>query len=199
MNHNHNDLGTFTVCLDGKALIVDPGMETYSFRTFSVNRYDSQLLNSYGHPVPRVAGQLQEVGPEWHTKVVETEFTEEVDRVVLNLRRAYDVPTLRRLDREFVYDRSGEGSLTITDHVEFSQPEDFESALISFGTCEIEGNRLIFRDGETTINAEVQIEGADLIYDRDTINQPPHPIRIGLRCAGPVLAASIRVSFTPGA
>jgi hypothetical protein len=198
VNHNHNDLGTFTVCLDGKALIVDPGMETYSFRTFSVDRYDSQLLNSYGHPVPRVAGRLQEVGPEWHTKVVETEFTDEVDRVVLNLRRAYDVPTLRRLDREFVYDRRGDGSLTITDHVEFSDPEAFESALISFGTCEIDGNRLIFRDGETVINAEVQIEGADLIYDRDTINQPPHPIRIGLRCAGPVMAASIRVSFMPG-
>jgi hypothetical protein len=197
VNHNHNDLGTFTVCIDGKALIVDPGMETYSFRTFSVHRYDSQLLNSYGHPVPRVAGRLQEVGPEWHTKVVETDFTAEVDRVVLNLKRAYDVPTLRRLDREFVYDRRGDGSLTITDHVEFSKPEDFESALISFGSCEIDGRHLHIQDGETALQAEVKVEGADLIYDRDTINQPPHPIRIGLRCAQPITAAKIQVVFTP--
>lgn len=197
VNHNHNDLGTFTVCLDGKAIIVDPGMETYSFRTFSVNRYDSQLLNSYGHPVPRVAGQLQEVGPEWHTKVVETEFTDDVDRVVLNLRRAYDVPTLRRLDREFVYDRRGDGSLTITDHVEFSRPEAFETALISFGSCQIDGHRLNFRDGDSAVQAQVSIEGADLIYDRDTINQPPHPIRIGLRCAQPVTRARVQVVLTP--
>ena len=75
VNHNHNDLGTFTIIIDGRALIVDPGLETYSFRTFSAQRYDSQLLNSYGHPVPRVAGQLQEVGPEWQTRTILTEFT----------------------------------------------------------------------------------------------------------------------------
>jgi len=199
VNHNHNDLGTFTVCLDGRALIVDPGMEIYSFRTFSVDRYDSQLLNSYGHPVPRVAGRLQEVGPEWQTTVIETEFTDEVDRVVLDLRRAYDVPALRRLEREFVFDRRGEGQLTITDHVEFAQPEAFESALISFGTCDISGNRLKFVDGPTSLHAEVQIEGADLVFDRDTINQPPHPIRVALRCAQPVTAATIQVRFKPGA
>lgn len=199
VNHNHNDLGTFTVCLDGRALIVDPGMETYSFRTFSVDRYDSQLLNSYGHPVPRVAGRLQEVGPEWRTSVIETEFTDDVDRVVLDLRRAYDVPTLRRLERAFVFDRRGDGSLTITDHVQFSEPEAFEAALISFGTCDITGNHLKFEDGPTSLHAEVQIEGADLVFDRDTINQPPHPIRLGLRCAKPVTSATIQVVFTPGA
>lgn len=199
VNHNHNDLGTFTVCLDGRALIVDPGMETYSFRTFSVNRYDSQLLNSYGHPVPQVAGRLQEVGPEWLTTVVDTAFTEEVDRVVLDLRRAYDVPTLLRLEREFVFDRRGDGRLTITDRVEFSKPEAFESALISFGTYDITGNRLTFVEGPTSLNAEVQIDGADLIFVHDTINQPPHPVRIALRCAQPVTAATIQMSFTPGA
>ena len=39
VNHNHNDLGTFTVILDGKALIYDPGLEVYSMRTFSKQRY----------------------------------------------------------------------------------------------------------------------------------------------------------------
>ena len=109
------------------------------------------------------------------------------------------MPTLRRLDREFVYDRRGDGSLTITDHVEFSQPEAFESALISFGTCDIDGKHLHFQDGDSAVHAQVRIEGADLIYDRDTINQPPHPIRIGLRCAQPVTHATIQVIFTPTA
>ncbi len=197
VNHNHNDLGTFTVCLDGKALIVDPGLEIYSFSTFSLNRYESQLLNSYGHPVPRVAGELQQPGPEWQTRVLETDFTDDVDHVVYDLRRAYDVPTLRQLDREFTFDRRGDGQLTITDHVEFSEPEDFESALISFGSCEIIGNQLIFTDGTTQLRATVEIEGADLVFDRDKINQTPHPIRIALRCAKRVEAATIRVTFRP--
>lgn len=197
VNHNHNDLGTFTICLDGRALIVDPGMETYSFRTFSVHRYDSQLLNSYGHPVPRVAGRLQEAGPEWQTAVLLEEFTDAVDRVVFDLKRAYDVPTLRKLEREFLFDRRGDGSLTITDHVEFSTAEEFESALISFGSCDISGSRLVFTDGPTSLTAEVTVEGADLVFDRDTINQPPHPIRIALRCAEPVTAATIKTVFRP--
>jgi hypothetical protein len=118
---------------------------------------------------------------------------------VLDLRRAYDVPTLLRLEREFVFDRRGDGRLTITDRVEFSKPEAFESALISFGTYDITGNRLTFVEGPTSLNAEVQIDGADLIFVHDTINQPPHPVRIALRCAQPVTAATIQMSFTPGA
>ena len=197
VNHNHNDLGTFTVTLDGRALIVDPGMETYSFRTFSAQRYDSQLLNSYGHPVPRVAGQLQEAGAEWQTSVIETEFTDEVDRVVFNLRRAYDVPTLRALEREFIFDRRGSGRVTVIDRVEFTTPEHFESALISFGSCDINGHQLTFTDGPARLAAQVEIEGADLAIDTDKINQPPHPIRIALACRQRVTAATIRVTFRP--
>ena len=196
-NHNHNDLGTFTIALDGRALIVDPGLETYSFRTFSAQRYESQLLNSYGHPVPRVAGQLQEAGPEWQTSVIETKFTDDIDRVVFDLRRAYDVPSLRMLEREMTFDRRGTGRVTVIDRVEFSEPEEFESALISFGTCQVDGNRLTFVDSSTTIHANVEIEGADLEFVHDTINQPPHPIRVALRCAQPVAAATITAVFQP--
>lgn len=197
VNHNHNDLGTFTVVLDGRAIIVDPGMETYSFRTFSAQRYESQLLNSYGHPVPRVAGQLQEVGPEWQTRTILTEFTTDFDRVVFDLRLAYDVPTLRILEREFIFDRRGDGSVTIIDRVEFSEPAEFESALISFGECDVADGHLTFLDTGITLHADVRVEGADLAIDTDTINQPPHPIRVALKCAKPVTAATITTVFTP--
>ena len=197
VNHNHNDLGTFTVILDGRALIVDPGLEIYSFRTFSLQRYESQLLNSYGHPVPRVAGQLQEAGPEWQSSVLETEFTDDVDRVVFDLRRAYDVPSLRSLEREFIYDRRGEGSVTVIDRVEFSEPAEFESALISFGKASISEHRVTLVDGPTTLHADISIDGADLEFEEDTINQTPHPIRVALRCAKPVLAATVTTVLRP--
>jgi hypothetical protein len=35
VNHNHNDLGTFSVAVGGKYLIYDPGAEIYTNRTFS--------------------------------------------------------------------------------------------------------------------------------------------------------------------
>ena len=197
VNHNHNDLGTFTVVLDGRVLILDPGPEAYTFRTFSERRYDSQLLNSYGHPVPRVAGSLQAFGPDWRTRVIAKEFSADTDRLVLDLRNAYDVPSLQRLTREFLYDRRGAGSLTITDHVEFGAPAAFESALITTGKFSHAGTNLRISDGPAALTVEATCDGAVLEIVSDTINQPPHPIRIALRCAGEIRAATIRVTLKP--
>ncbi len=197
VNHNHNDLGTFTVVLDGRTLILDPGPEAYTFRTFSERRYDSQLLNSYGHPVPRVAGCLQAFGSDWRTRVLAKEFSDDTDRLVLDLRGAYDVPSLQRLTREFLYDRRGAGSLTITDRVEFGAPAAFESALITLGKFTWDGATLRLDDGHAAVTAEVSCEGAALEFVNDTLNQPPHPTRIALRCAGEIRAATIRVTLRP--
>jgi hypothetical protein len=197
VNHNHNDLGTFTVVLDGRTLVVDPGAEVYSFRTFSTHRYDSNLLNSYGHPVPRVAGRLQEAGAEYHARVVSKEFTDDTDRVVLDLRPGYDVPTLRKLEREFLYDRRDDGSVTVTDRVEFIEPAAFESALITLGQVAIDGARVKLTDGPATLVAEVTVDGAGLEISMDKIDQPPHPKRIALRCRGDVRQATVRTVLRP--
>ncbi len=197
VNHNHNDLGSFTVVLDGKTVVLDPGAEVYSFRTFSEQRYDSPLLNSYGHPVPRVAGKLQEAGAEWRATVLLKEFTPDTDRVVLNLRGAYDVPTLKKLEREFIFDRRGAGSVTVIDRVEFSAPAAFESALVTLGKVAIEGSRVRLTDGSASLVAEVSVEGAGLEITTDTINQPPHPTRVALRCAGDVKTATVRTVVKP--
>ncbi|MDB6093239.1 MAG: Heparinase [Verrucomicrobia bacterium] len=196
-NHNHNDLGTFTIVLDGRTLVVDPGAEIYSFRTFSTHRYDSALLNSFGHPVPRVAGKLQEAGPEWRTKVLVKEFTDATDRVVFDLRTAYDVPTLRKLEREFIFDRRGEGSVTIIDRVEFISPAAFESALITLGKVAVDGARVRLTDGDSVLIAEVSIEGAPLETKVEVIDQAPRPTRVALRCGREVLQATVKTVFRP--
>lgn len=197
VNHNHNDLGTFTVVLDGRVLILDPGPEVYSYRTFSEKRYDSQLLNSYGHPVPRVAGQLQQAGAAFRARVLTKEFGDETDRIVFDLRGAYDVPVLRKLEREFLYDRRGAGSLTITDHVEFSEPAAFETALITLGKFTVDGGNIRIHDEHAALTATVTSEGAPLETALDTINQPPHPLRLALRCQGDVRTATIRTVIKP--
>jgi len=197
VNHNHNDLGSFTVVLDGRTLVLDPGAEVYSFRTFSEKRYESQLLNSYGHPVPRVAGKLQEAGPEWRARVVTKEFTADTDRMVLDLRTAYDVPTLKKLEREFIFDRRGAGSVTVIDRVEFSTPAAFESALITTGNVALDGSKVTLTDGPAALAVEVDVEGTTLEISTDTIDQPPHPTRLALRCACEVKSATIRTVLRP--
>jgi len=61
-HHNHNDVGSFVVVLGDRPLLLDPGGEVYTARTFSSRRYESNVLNSFGHPVPLVAGKLQRTG-----------------------------------------------------------------------------------------------------------------------------------------
>jgi len=197
VNHNHNDLGTFTVVLDGRSVVLDPGAEVYSFRTFSEQRYESPLLNSYGHPVPRVAGHLQSAGAEWRARVVTKEFTPDTDRMVLDLHGAYDVPGLKKLEREFIFDRRGAGSVTVIDRVEFAAPAAFETALITLGQVAVEGTRVRLTDGPATLVAEVSCEGSTLEISTDKIDQTPHPTRVALRCVGEVKSATIRTVLKP--
>ncbi|MCC6414454.1 MAG: heparinase II/III family protein [Opitutaceae bacterium] len=197
VNHNHNDLGTFVVMLDGKSLIYDPGLEVYSMRTFSAQRYESQLLNSYGHPVPRIGGQLQETGANFRALTLLTEFTDTRDRMVLNLRGAYDVPSLRRLEREFVFDRAGAGRLTITDTVEFSEPTVFESALITPARIQLLPGQVRLGEEDAAIMVDYTGGSAPLVVTQDTINQPPHPVRLAFAPSAPITRGMFRFVITP--
>ncbi|MCX8108010.1 MAG: heparinase II/III-family protein, partial [Verrucomicrobiae bacterium] len=132
-HHNHNDVGTFTVVVGREPVLPDIGAEVYTRRTFSNRRYESKALNSYGHAVPVVAGRLQRTGQTARADVLALTFTDDPDTLALDIKSAYDVPTLQVLERRFVYNRTGRGSLEIVDRFSFSEPESFETALLTFG------------------------------------------------------------------
>ena len=134
--HNHNDVGSFVVALGKSTPLVDPGPEIYTARTFSPHRYESNVLNSFGHSVPRVAGQLQATGAKARAKILKTEFTDAADTLVMDISSAYPVESLEKLERTFVFSREGAGKLTVTDEVEFSRPENFGTALITLRKVE---------------------------------------------------------------
>ena len=51
-SHNHNDVGSFTVYKDGRPLIIDLGVGTYTRETFSDRRYEIWTMQSQFHNVP---------------------------------------------------------------------------------------------------------------------------------------------------
>ena len=121
--HNHNDIGTFCVLRGGVWLVVDPGKETYSARTFSERRYEGELLNSFGHPVPRINGTLQKTGGEVLAQVLEFEQTEKSVVYTLDLSSAYAGSGTEKVLRRFEYTRAGGNApnrLTVTDTVTFA-------------------------------------------------------------------------------
>ncbi len=51
-SHNHNDVGSFTVYKNGKPLIIDLGVGTYTRETFSDRRYEIWTMQSQFHNLP---------------------------------------------------------------------------------------------------------------------------------------------------
>ena len=198
--HNHNDVGSYTVFLNGRTPLLDPGGEVYTARTFSSHRYDSKLLNSFGHPVPVVAGQLQRTGSEAKAEILSTDFTPEQDTVRMNLKACYEVPQLKTLERTFVFSRQSQGSLTVTDHVEFTAPQTFETALIAYSDWRrLPDGKLVVWNVDQAVWVQVKAEGGEIEVVPEQINEDAamHPMRLGLRLKTPVMAATITMTIGP--
>ena len=203
-HHNHNDVGSFVVARAGTTPLPDPGSETYTARTFSSRRYESGVLNSWGHPVPRVAGKLQRTGRAAAAKVLRTEFTDAADTLVLDLRAAYAVKGLKRLTRTFVYSREGQGSLTVIDEVELDAPQAFGTALITFSKwTRTKQGGLLVGSGPAAVRVEVSAEGGKLKLTDEEIEEDchggHHPTRLGFDLAEPVTRATITATIRPAA
>ena len=201
-HHNHNDVGSFVVVLGDKPLLIDPGGEVYTARTFSGRRYESNVLNSFGHPVPRVADKLQRTGRQAQGRVVRRRFSDQADTLVLDIASAYDVPELKKLERTFVYSRAGSGSLTVTDEVAFSKPSHFDTALITFDTWNRHsGSSLIVRDETESLRVDIQVTGADFEIQPETIKEDlsvrKDPTRLGINLTRPVERAVVSLTITP--
>ncbi len=200
-HHNHNDVGSFVIARGDRAVLVDPGLEVYTKRTFSDQRYVSRVLNSYGHSVPVVAGELQKFGREFAGKVVSTSFSATEDVVVLDLTGAYAVPALKSLVRTFTLRRGAKPEIVISDAVEFSTPSSFEGALITFDKHrEREGGALTVGSGDAALRVQIE-SSAPWKLRPETIDENlpggKKPTRLGLTLTEPVTAARVTVTVRP--
>lgn len=70
-SHNHNDVGNFVAFRNGEPLLIDVGVETYSAKTFSAQRYEIWTMQSGYHNCPTVNGVMQSAGREFEARQVE--------------------------------------------------------------------------------------------------------------------------------
>ncbi|MHC4867098.1 MAG: heparinase II/III family protein [Planctomycetota bacterium] len=201
-HHNHNDVGSFVVVLADKPLLLDPGSEVYTRRTFSNRRYQSNVLNSFGHPVPVVAGKLQRSGSAARGRVVHKSITGDTDSLVLDISSAYDVPEMEKLTRSFVYCRTGAGSLVVTDEAVFTRPSDFGTALITFSTWEkTSPSSLVIYEGQERLRVDIKVDGAGPDIRPETIDEdvraPKKPTRLGINLTEPVTHTTVTATITP--
>ncbi len=64
-SHNHNDVGTFSLYIHGKPVLIDVGVGTYTRQTFSKERYSIWTMQSDYHNLPLINGVSQHQGAEF--------------------------------------------------------------------------------------------------------------------------------------
>ncbi|MFJ2374236.1 hypothetical protein ACIOZL_15690 [Streptomyces sp. NPDC087769] len=72
--HNHNDLGSFVVAVDGEPLLAELGAGFYNGQYFGPDRYDILCTGSQGHSVPLLNGTVQRASREAAAEVLAAEY-----------------------------------------------------------------------------------------------------------------------------
>lgn len=67
-SHNHNDVGTFILYMDGVPMFIDAGVGTYTKKTFSEERYTIWSMQTDYHNLPLINGTAQVYGGEFRSK-----------------------------------------------------------------------------------------------------------------------------------
>ncbi len=96
-SHNHNDVGHYIVYIDGKPVIVDAGVETYTRKTFSPQRYEIWTMQSAYHSLPTIDGVMQLAGREYAARDVRCQAEAELAQISMDISAAY--PPEARLSR----------------------------------------------------------------------------------------------------
>ena len=197
-NHSHNDIGSYTIALGTEQPTGDPGATAYSAKTFSKQRYTIKGINSFGHPVPVVAGQLQRNATDVRPQVLGTHFTDNADDITIDLSTAYAVPELKRLTRSLRHDRSEGGSIAVEDQFEFSSPKEFEVALIALGSWNIreDGQIELWQKSEHLL-ARIFSTSTYSVENEKVEEEGLSFTRLAIRLAAPARQGTIRITFRP--
>jgi len=88
-SHNHNDVGHYIVYVDGEPVIIDAGVEAYTGKTFSSERYTIWTMQSAYHSLPTINGVMQDPGIEFAAKDASSEEDADKATITLDISDAY--------------------------------------------------------------------------------------------------------------
>ncbi|WP_243228566.1 heparinase II/III family protein [Microbacterium sp. CIAB417] len=139
--HNHNDLGSFVLAVNGEPLLSELGMGYYDASYFRVEtRYENPSAGSQGHSVPIVAGVRQRSGRD--ARAVVEDVSAEDGRLVVDLTSGYDVAGLRSVRRALTF--TG-GTLTISDAFALEHDAETVDRLVSLFPIALDGDAAVIR------------------------------------------------------
>ncbi len=136
-SHNHNDTGSITLYSKVHPLLVDIGVETYTKKTFSSERYTIFTMQSQYHNLVNFGSVGQEAGPEYRAEnVIATD-----SGVSMSLEKAYPEGTVASYKRTVAFegkkirvlDETVGGTLPILSLITMDYPESKDNKLTFSG------------------------------------------------------------------
>ena len=190
-SHNHNDVGSFMLYVDGRPEIIDAGNMNYTAKTFSDARYTLWNVRSAYHNVPMIGGYEQQPGKAYAARDVrclpnglslELAGTYDVSAGIESLRRSMEL-----MENEFV----------LHDRISLRQPAPVTWVWMLRNHPSVMGNTLLSGGIRIVFPPELQCEAEEIpVTDsRMTRNFPGSLWRIKLTGAP---AAHAEVLFTVG-
>ncbi|GIZ09789.1 heparinase II/III family protein [Flavobacterium sp. UMI-01] len=201
-NHNHSDVGTYTLVYNADIISGDIGAPSYTAGSFSQT---NPARSSWGHPVPRIDDKLQSNGRTFEGKIIKTNFQSNKDEIVLDIKPAYEIPELVSLVRTVINDKSGNGTISIQDDFKTSKAVSFGTAIMTYSKYEIkDGNTIVLTSLENNHKVKVEIKavGGEIkilpeVVPVKALREGKDAVRIGIDFVKPNTAGSIIIKYTP--
>lgn len=88
-SHSHNDTGSYIIYQDCEPVAIDVGVEAYTAKTFSPQRYTIWTMQSAYHNLPTIGGVMQHNGVQY--RATERKYSSDDDRATysFNISEAY--------------------------------------------------------------------------------------------------------------
>jgi hypothetical protein len=184
-HHAHDDAGSYAIDMDGTIVTGDLGSPVYTKDTFGPLRRKDPFVNSYGHPVPLINGNLQldatKDGAKWAVQPC-SPTTVEPTTAGIDLTPVYEAGDLQMLRRDLTYDKAAGRFAVFTDRFSAKRPIAFETAIVTRGSVIRDQDRLIIELGHARLAVDI-MANAPLDIGVDTIEDQPtnRATRIALR------------------
>ena len=205
-SHSHNDTGNFVIYQDGEPVAIDVGVEAYTAKTFSPQRYTIWTMQSAFHNLPTIGGVMQHNGVEFEATDRKYDSNGERATVSFNIASAYPKEAgvkswIRTVTLDRVHDR-----VTIEEDFELERPVPVSLSVMTPRAATVGANGVTLKavsgDGKAALlkfnNSELEpvVEAIKLTdpHLREDWGEEIH--RILLNTKTPVMKGSLSYEFS---
>jgi hypothetical protein len=196
-SHNHNDIGQFVVFIDGLPVLIDAGVETYTMKTFSPQRYEIWTMQSaYHNLLPTIDGFMQAPGEQFAARLAIYQADDSSVTYSLDIAGAYPPEAgLKHWQRTIHLERGA--YVEIADDYQLDHaPRSITLSLLT--PCSVESvNNGVIKLGTRPITPERKSGSATVAYNAAKFSPAVETVAIEDRQLGAVWGEQLfRIVFT---